>query len=146
MGFASEIYDQVWEHVEAQRWDKFMNLFSMCPEVKFQNGAFSGRDQTLEYFQGVMDLFPDIRHSITSVVESADGSAMAGWATAEAVATRPISLFGQNVDVVGKMVTFEAVDFLSFDKGKICAWWAMHDLERHMKDMNLDVLVRAKTN
>lgn len=142
MGHAAHVYDLVWEYMELEDWDRFMALFVAEPEMKFQDGSFTGWEPTRRYFQKVMEMFPDIRHNITAVVEEADGSAMAGWVTAEATATAPRHLFGNEIDVAGKPLYFEAVDFLFFKDGKISAWWAMLDLESHVRKMGVDVRIR----
>lgn len=145
MGKAAEIYDRVWAHMETRDWDRFMALFSDDVEMVFQDARFTGLEPTRAYFENVMRMFPDIRHRISSVIEAGDEKSMAGWVTAEAVATAPRNLFGSVVDVTGDTLAFEAVDFLFLnDEGKIKGWWAMLDLVGHMRSMNIEVNVRKK--
>lgn len=142
MGHAAHVYDLVWEYMEAGDWDRFMDLFVAEPEMKFQDGSFVGGAATRTYFQKVMKMFPDIRHNITAVVEHGDGSAMAGWVTAKATATASRRLFGNDIGVAGKILYFEAVDFLFCEGEKIKAWWAMLDIETHVQKMGVDVRIR----
>lgn len=142
MGHAARAYDLVWEYMEAEDWERFRSLFVAEPEMKFQDGSFRGIEPTLAYFRKVMEMFPDICHEITAVVEEADESRMAGWVTAQATATGSRTLFGNEIDVAGRTLYFEAVDFLFFEDGKISAWWAMLDLESHVRALGVDVEIR----
>lgn len=141
MGHAADVYDRIWETMEVGEWQAFMALFHPDVEVVFQDRRFTGLAETEAYFRNVMRLFPDIRHRISAIVEGADGSRLAGWVTAQATSTGSRHLFGNEVDIIGRSITFEAVDFLFFREGLVSAWWAMLDYDLQVRNLGLDVIV-----
>jgi hypothetical protein len=120
MGDRLRTYERLWELMEGRQWDSFSSLFSEDVEMFFGDVRLQGREETLAYFQGVMMSFPDIKHEITSVIETEDS--LAAEVIAVATCAMPLPVGDSTLDVEGRHAQFEAADLLWFRGQEVIRW------------------------
>ena len=110
-------YDRLWELMESSQFDAFAEIMTEDCYFYADDHSHEGLESIKEYFRGVMQRLPDLRHEVTSVIAGRDGLA------AEVVAKGTM-----RVEPGGPVpVEIKACDFLWFEGDRISRWHAYTD-------------------
>ena len=122
----TEVYQEIWRLLEASRFDEYMQLFTDDCVMKFDaTSEITGKDGTRQYFEGVMQMFPDIRHEVLSVIETPDS--LAAEVRAVGTPSGPIPVGSRLVEAPAGPAVFTAVDLIWLRDGRVARVNAYYD-------------------
>jgi predicted ester cyclase len=137
----AELYDELWRLLESSRFDDYMELFTEDCVMKFDaESEIVGQAATRRYFEGVMQMFPDIRHEVTSVIETDDS--LAAEVRATATPAGPVPVGSTAVEARSGPARFTAVDLIWLRQGKVHRWHAYYDRMSMLATLGIEVQAR----
>jgi ketosteroid isomerase-like protein len=133
---AKEITDRVWETIEADDFDGFVEL--LHPDgIEFRGvGAdITDHAELRGFMEAYKEGFPDLRHEVLDYVESGDTIAL----ELHVRGTHTGTLRGPQGEIpaTGRSVLWESADYVKVRDGKVTSWHVYNDQLAFLVQMGL---------
>lgn len=142
---ALSLVTEAWRAIEAGEIDRLSEVMSPDIELETTTGGGSG----VEYAKGVfgrhVESYPDIRHEVLGLVESADGQAVAlemrFTGTHRGTLRTPLGV----IEPSGRQLTWRSSDHIRAAGGRIVSWRAYFDRLALLEQLGrLDLLANGR--
>jgi uncharacterized protein (TIGR02246 family) len=121
MGEPSTIAGQAYATYARGDLDAFLRLFAPDGQVIFPGvPPLSGPEQIRPFLQAQLKAFPNGRHTVRRMIEQ--GSIVAAELTFTGEHTGPYDTPAGSIAPTGRQVTFDSVDIVQVEAGRITSW------------------------
>jgi ketosteroid isomerase-like protein len=124
---ALTLVNEAWRAIEAGEIDRLTDVMSPEIELETTTGGGTGVEYAKGVFRRHVDSYPDIRHEVLGVVESADGQAVAlemrFTGTHGGTLRTPLGV----IEPTGRRLTWRSSDHIRAGAGRIVSWRAYFD-------------------
>ncbi|MDQ2810861.1 MAG: ester cyclase [Actinomycetota bacterium] len=128
-GIAHSLAERAWQVIRADQISELAEIFAADAEMRI--AAMTG--QGIDYVMGVMGRhqksYPDIKHEVLSVIESADGTSACRELRFSGTQSGPLRnpQTGEIIPPTGKTINWHAAEVVRVTAGKITTWHAYFD-------------------
>jgi predicted ester cyclase len=128
-GIAHSLAEHAWEVIRAGQISELAEIFAADAEMRI--AAMTG--EGIDYVMGVMgrhhQSYPDMKHEILSVVESADGTSACRELRFSGIQSGQLRnpQTGEVIPPTGRPVQWHAAEVVQVADGKITSWHAYFD-------------------
>lgn len=125
MGAARDLVDRAWQIMDAGRFDELGEVFTEDCDFRLPGIAVRGPAAWQSVIEAYYAAFPDLRHDITSAVES--GEAIACEVHLSGTHKEPLIGPAGAIPASGNQLDLHAADMITLRDGKIATWHAYFD-------------------
>jgi steroid delta-isomerase-like uncharacterized protein len=125
---AQDVVNRIWSTIESHDLSGIDQLLAADGEITMPGGMrVQGPAQVKQVLQAYVEAFPDLHHEIVDLVEAADGSKIAVELRVTGTQTGTMRGPGGDIPATGRQVTWESVDLITLEAGKVRTWHTYFD-------------------